>query len=178
MPHSGHLWYHIIINTRGTWLPGDPRGFRNRNARVRSAGDYKHPPPPDEHVGLHHYQRQRSGTAVRIPSHLFHTVCHALVNKVRSQDHHLLAVSVDAIHAHLLVELPRDRAAVKRMVGRWKQAASHALRHALPGRVWADGCDPQVIRDREHQRRVYRYILDHRKRGAFTWCFRGGDAEG
>jgi hypothetical protein len=26
-------WYHIMCNTFGTWLPGDPKGFRTRHHR-------------------------------------------------------------------------------------------------------------------------------------------------
>ena len=40
-------WYHVNGNTYGTWLPGDPRGWRERGHKKHVAGDYKNPPPPD-----------------------------------------------------------------------------------------------------------------------------------
>lgn len=40
-------WYHIMCHTYGTWLPGDPRGFRTRHHREHVEGDYKSPPHPD-----------------------------------------------------------------------------------------------------------------------------------
>jgi hypothetical protein len=46
-------WFHITWNTYGTWLPGDPRGFRSHNHRIHSSGTYKSPPPPGEHHLLH-----------------------------------------------------------------------------------------------------------------------------
>ena len=37
-------WYHCMGNTHGTWLPGDPRGFRTRHHKEHVEGDYKNPP--------------------------------------------------------------------------------------------------------------------------------------
>lgn len=39
-------WYHCVGHTYGTWLPGDPKGFRTRHHREHIIGDYKLPPPP------------------------------------------------------------------------------------------------------------------------------------
>ena len=41
-----HGWFHIIGNTYGTWVRGDPKGFRTLHHREHIEGDYKHPPPP------------------------------------------------------------------------------------------------------------------------------------
>jgi len=38
LSQSARLWRHVIINTRGTWLHGDSRGFRNRKHRIHSSG--------------------------------------------------------------------------------------------------------------------------------------------
>ncbi len=38
-------WYHVILSTYGSWLYGDPRGFRTRHHREHVEGDYKNPPP-------------------------------------------------------------------------------------------------------------------------------------
>jgi hypothetical protein len=40
-------WYHCMFHTYGTWLPGDPRGFRTRHHKNHIEGDYKHPPEED-----------------------------------------------------------------------------------------------------------------------------------
>src|SRR5690349_5207107 len=37
-------WFHCTTHTYGTWLRGDPRGWRSRNHREHVDGDYKHPP--------------------------------------------------------------------------------------------------------------------------------------
>ncbi|HEX3314753.1 MAG TPA: hypothetical protein VHR72_07680 [Gemmataceae bacterium] len=31
------------LSTYGSWLPGNPRGFRSRKHRIHSSGDYKNP---------------------------------------------------------------------------------------------------------------------------------------
>ncbi|MGA2498375.1 MAG: hypothetical protein ABSH20_11575 [Tepidisphaeraceae bacterium] len=49
-------WYHCMGNTYGTWLYGDPRGFRTRHHREHIPYDYKHPPPP----GLYKEKYERS----------------------------------------------------------------------------------------------------------------------
>jgi hypothetical protein len=49
MPTFGKRWRHVIVNTRCSWLHGDLRGFRNRKHRIHSSGDYRNPPPPEEH---------------------------------------------------------------------------------------------------------------------------------
>ena len=169
MPQSGHLWYHVVLNTHRTWLPGDRRGFRSRDGHIHSSGDYRNPPPENEHAGFRNYHQHRSGEPVRIPRSLQAVICSKLVEKIHSQNYRVLAAAVDDCHAHLLVELPSDRRQIKKVVGLWKQAASHAVRDQMPGRVWAEDCDPVPIEDRPHQIRTYRYILGHASQGAVTW---------
>jgi hypothetical protein len=52
-------WRMITISTKRSWLPGDQRGFRNRQHRIHSSGDYKNPPPRWEHEGLRRYNEKR-----------------------------------------------------------------------------------------------------------------------
>ncbi len=50
-------WFHITFSTYGTWLPGDPRGFRAWKHKLHSSGDYKSRPPQGEHAALQRYAR-------------------------------------------------------------------------------------------------------------------------
>ena len=175
MPTQGKQWYHIIINTRGSWLTGDPRGFRSRNHRKHSAGDYKNPPPAGQHAGLHKVIRENSRAAVKLPADLYCVIGESMLAKAESQEHRILALAVDAHHAHVLAELPVDRKLVKQIVGSWKQRASHAVRDRLPGVIWSKSCDPIRIDDRAHQVCVFEYILEHAQAGAWVWSFRGED---
>ncbi|XAM00875.1 hypothetical protein OT109_05710 [Phycisphaeraceae bacterium D3-23] len=81
-----------------------------------------------------------------------------------------MAVSVNATHTHLLIELPEGYDAAKKTSGQLKQAASHAVGAALPSQVWAAGGKPIEVNDSEHHRRVYHYILRHRCEGDWTWA--------
>jgi hypothetical protein len=38
-------WYHVVVHVYGSWLRGDPRGWRARHHREHVDGDYKNPPP-------------------------------------------------------------------------------------------------------------------------------------
>ena len=172
MPQPGRQWYQVILNTRCSWLHGDPRGFRSKNHRIHSSGDYKHRPPQGEHAGLYRYHQERGGKPIRIPKDLFPVIGKRLVSKIESQGHRLLAVSLDPHHVHLLVELPGDRKSIRKIVGTWKQAASHAIRERLPGKIWAEDCDPESMKDRNHQRNTFFYILRHGQKDAWTWDYR------
>ena len=172
MPTPGKCWYHIILNTHGSWLPGDPRGFRSKHHKRHSSGDYKHPPPRGEHVGLHRYAKDVSSQAVVIKQALRSVIGKAIYAKINEQHHKVLAMAVGSNHAHLLVELPNNRSQVKQIAGTWKQISSHKVREALPGQVWATGGDPIPIKDRGHQLRAYEYILNHRHEGAWVWSFK------
>ena len=44
-PEPWNNWYHCMGNTYGTWLPGNPKGFRTRHHREHVEGDYNSPPP-------------------------------------------------------------------------------------------------------------------------------------
>jgi len=137
MPTPGKAWHHIIFNTRGSWLTGDPRGFRSRNHRKHSDGDYKQRPPIGQHAGLHRAVRDNSRSAVKLPKSLWVIIGQAVLSKCKEQRHRVLVLAVDALHVHLLVELPGDRKDVKQIVGSWKQKASHAVREQMPGSIWS-----------------------------------------
>src|ERR1700722_14324129 len=46
-------WFHCMSNTYGTWLRGDPRGWRSRNHREHVDGDYRSPPPRGKYKIMH-----------------------------------------------------------------------------------------------------------------------------
>jgi hypothetical protein len=55
-------------------------------------------------------------------------------------------------------------------LGHAKLHAYHVVREqGWTGKLWAKRCKVVRIRDREHQQNVYRYILDHRREGAWVW---------
>lgn len=170
-PSNTNCWWHWIISTRGSWLHGDQRGFRSRRHRLHSSGDYKHRPPADEHAGLRQFHQQRSAKPMIIPPTLREQVGRAILRKIRSQRSRVIIIAVSGMHAHGITQLATDRGQVKRVIGTWKQASSHAIRTEFPGRIWAEGSDPVPIKNHEHQVNAFNYILEHEEHGAWLWTF-------
>jgi hypothetical protein len=163
-------WRHVVISTYGSWLPGDPRGFRSKDHAIHSSGDYKNPPPPGEHAGLHRHAKGITGAPVMIPAALRPMVGEAILAKLLKLELRVLAVSVAGMHSHLLVELPDNPITIRHLIGQCKSVSSHAIRERLPGRVWAYGGGFKPVDDPEHQRNVYTYILN--QSDAWTWTYK------
>ena len=178
MPAPGKRWRHIIVNTKCSWLHGDGRGFRDRDHRLNSSGDYKNPPPEDEHGGLRDYYEKRSGDQVEIPVAARPLIGHAIIENLTGRGHRLLAVSVSKLHAHFVVELPDSVKALKTIVGWAKQKSSRAVTHILSGEVWSAGEAYKPIDDPGHLRRAVKYVLDQKKQGAWVWSYKEGDSSG
>jgi REP element-mobilizing transposase RayT len=169
MPRAGYRWRHVVISTHNSWLPGDPRGFRSKDHDVHSSGDYKHPPPAGEHAGLHRYAKRHSGPPVVLPAPLRETVGRAILQELEKHGATIPALAVAGMHAHLLIELPDDIAEMRRIIGRCKTAACHAIREEMPGRVGANYGSYKPVDDRAHHHAVYHYILGQQNAG--LWSF-------
>jgi hypothetical protein len=173
MPEEGKRWRHVIISTLNSWLPGDPKGFRTVEHKIHSSGDYKKPPPPGEHAGLHRYSKEISGKPVTIPEELRETIGTQIREELIRVEHRILVISVAATHCHVLVELPDDRKEIRRIIGECKRKASVAVRKKLPGRVWAHDGKYDPVNTQEHQRNVYNYIWNKQDE-AWIWSFKDG----
>ncbi len=100
-----------------------------------------------------------------------------MLEKATEMNSPCLVLAAGATHTHLLLALPDGWEWVKREVGRLRQASSHAIREAQPGRVWADGGKPIRIKDVEHQRTVFHYIVSHGAQGAWVWRYDRNDGD-
>ena len=174
MPNPGTAWWHVIINARGTWLHGDPRGFRSRKHKIHSGGNYRCPPPLSEHQPLHEYQKARTNRPVHFEAAHQRVIGEGLLRGAELADVRCIAYAVSFTHAHLLVEIADDLSVVRKLVGRLKRNASRSVHTLLPGRIWADGGNYVRIRDRSHQLRVFHYIAEHEgKEDAWIWSVGG-----
>jgi REP element-mobilizing transposase RayT len=172
MPRRGFCWWHVIWSTHCSWLPGDPRGFRNRRHRIHSSGDYRRPPPVGEHAGLHQYHQSRSADAVELTP----------VQQVLARDFivvacgrlgiRLLASSIGRQHVHLLAELPTDWRRTKRVVGHLKTKSSRFVKVGSRNRLWSTGGKFLPVEDRAYQMTVFRYITERQERNAVIWSLR------
>src|SRR4051794_35542328 len=132
-------WRHCILNARCSWLHGDARGFRSREHRIHSSGDYRNPPPADEHEGLRRYHQPRSDEPVKFDFEIRAILLAAFVLKLRALGYRVIAASLGEQHLHVLVLLPWDLDEVRKILGKCKQRASHAVRKQLPGNIWSEG---------------------------------------
>jgi hypothetical protein len=125
-------WLHVQWSTYGAWLPGDPRGFRNRDHRIHSSGTYKAPPPSGEHIGLLWYATSRlKKNPVTLSMEHRVLARDAIVQKAAILRRPLAALAVCGQHVHALISV--DDSIVDAEVGKLKRHSSHALRDGLPG---------------------------------------------
>ena len=175
MVRDGCCWWHVVINSCGSWLPGDSRGFRSRDHRIHSSGDYHHRPPAGEHAGLLSYATARTGREVHFSADERTLLGQAILRSLASADVPCIAAAVSATHAHLLVEHDWPWESIHALAARIKQTSSFRVRDAIPGRIWSKGSHPVRISDRAHQHRAYHYILNHEtKENAWVWKFDSG----
>ncbi len=157
-----------MCSTRGAWLPGDERGFRSRHHRIHSTGDYRSPPPVEEHAGLRRTVAAMAHPFVRLTPAVRPTIAKAFAEKFRKECCLPVLVAVAETHIHALISVGKTDA--KRIVGRAKQYASHQVRESMPGKIWGQGCHVVRVRDRSHFRVIIEYINEHeRAEGAFVW---------
>ncbi len=160
-----------MCQTYGTWLPGDPKGFRTQHHREHIDGDYRSPPPAGrdaerwahakrimrrEPVYLTLPQRQRAGDEI--------------VRSFAKRHIELKVISIDCVHLHALSPHP-DRNPRHHM-GIAKRECSHYMKQdnlAPAGGLWGVRCECVPIKDAKHFDNVDRYILDHESKGAAVW---------
>jgi hypothetical protein len=161
-----------MIGTYCAWLPGDHRGFRSKNHKIHSSGDYKNPPPTYEHDGLRRYHRERHPEPVEIPYEARRLVAGAIAKVLVDLGYRVLVVSVSERHAHFLADLPVDLKKFTRIVGLCKSQSSRAIKHVRPGRVWARDDTHILVKDRRQRKNCYLYLRDKQGPGAVAWSIR------
>ncbi len=158
--------YHIIFCTYGSWLPGDPRGFRTRHHRMHVEGDYKNPPSPGIYEGLHAYvEGHMKKSSVTIPSSLRPIIARACIEQFAKEGIEVVVMSVGGQHVHITALCLQS--GLKQAVGRAKKVSSHRICTQIPGKVWAAGCKLVLVRDDEHWANVLKYIRNHKD--AWVW---------
>jgi len=165
--------YHITWGTYGSWLPGDPRGFRTGKGREHVPYDYKNPPPPGLYAGLHAYARRSLKKApVSIPKDLRQAVGCRCLDQFAKENVAVFVMSVGGEHVHAAIECPAE--GLKQVIGRAKKVSSHGVRDRIPGRLWQAGCRAIPVHSDDYWRTLLQYIQDHAPH-AWVW-FRGGGA--
>ena len=165
-------WYHCSGNMYGTWLRGDPRGWRARHHREHVEGDYKNPPTENFARQFRRSQKLMKKPAVVLASRQMKLAGWAMVERLLAARIELLSLSLDDHHFHLVARFPDHRP--RKYVGLAKQRAAYLLvqRGELKAPVWGKRGLCLPITSRTHQVRSVNYDIDHGRRGAFVWTFK------
>ncbi len=194
-PNAWHNWYHAVGSTYGTWLRGDPRGFRTFQHRQHVEGDYRHPPPPGVFAPIFEISKTSlRHPPVRLTIAQRQWTCLAMVDKFEQDKVEVLALAIMSNHFHLEARFPllttdqRRRCAAsllrdgrdpapRHFIGRARKHASFVLRDQglKPGSpVWGVRPKMDPNRDRQHQVNIVRYIQGHVEEGGAVYLFDRG----
>jgi hypothetical protein len=99
-------------------------------------------------------------------------VLRAFVEKMQALGFRIIAASCGEKHLHGLPELVTEYGECRKIVGKCKQKASHAVRDVLPGRIWAEGGSYEEIEDVGHLHNTYNYIREKQEAGTVVWSHR------
>jgi REP element-mobilizing transposase RayT len=173
-PH-GFAWWHIQVGTYCSWLPGDKRGFRSHDHGVHSSGDYKKPPPEDEHAGLWKFHKNRHPEPRVIDRAYRLRVATTIAETLLASDIVILVVAVSDKHAHLVAQLPTDLKQFNRLLGRAKAKSSAVVPKSgwTSPTLWAHDDNHKMLRDRAYQLNAFAYVRNNQGPKAAIWCFEG-----
>lgn len=173
-------WFHHTGHCFGSWLRGDPRGWRTRHHREHVEGDYKNPPEEGAWEWLFAYsKRLMKRKEVTLDWTLRVFVLHCVVAKLLADGVEVLCASLDNRHLHVLARYPK--ASPRYALGYAKKYATQKLKaHGLAvgldlqlgEGIWAKRSHPEPIADQDHHVFAFKYILKHAKKGAVVWHFK------
>lgn len=168
-------WFHCTGSTYGTWLRGDPRGWRARHHREHVIGDYKSPPPKGTYDKLFEQSKQlMKRQRVILTRQQRELACRAMAEALRFHEVEIIDICIGAKHWHVLARFEplgtfasRDEA--RRLMGIAKKRSARALSDEgeIPvGGAWAVRCRPLPVKNRPHQLNIAKYIRAHSEKGA------------
>lgn len=172
-------WWLVTWTTYGTWLPGDPRGFRTwrgteyvppprRYARLNES-TYNRADYADKHANA----RELSDPAVVLTPVHQNVALSAILKDIETIPLYASAIAVGASHIHLLAKFAERR--IRATVGRLKAAATRAIHDAdatfQPKRIWAKECHMKSKETEADYRTALNYIKRHFLEGALIHVF-------
>ncbi len=124
-------WYHVTVHVYGSWLRGDPRGWRARHHREHVEGDYRSPPPAGAFDHLYRLSKAlMKRDRIRVAAGFREFIARAIAEKLQIDAIEVLIVSMSDKHLHLLARFP-DRNP-REMLGYAKKYATQKLKaHGL-----------------------------------------------
>lgn len=189
-PNAWHNGYHAVGSTHGTWIRGDPRGFRTYHHNQHVEGDYRNPPPPGVFAPLFEYAKGKlKHPPVKLSVPQRRVICRAMIARFEREGVDVVALAVCENHFHLLARFPSMSAAQQARLSKVilqdgrdpaprhylalaRKEASYELKAAdlMPGGpVWAARPKMDPVRDRPHHANVGQYVRDHVKQAAAVY---------
>jgi hypothetical protein len=169
--HPWNDWYHVMFHTYGTWLPGDPKGFRTRHHREHIDGDYRNPPPKGKYDELwERSKRLMKREPVWLTYEQRKRAVEEFVRSFKKWNVQVRVLSIDAIHFHALIKCPDHNP--RHWVGLAKKESSAYMKRdgsAPQGGLWAVRCECLPIANAGHFDRVIHYIPEHESKGAVAY---------
>jgi hypothetical protein len=103
-------WFHCNGNTYGTWVRGDPRGWRSRKHHEHVDGHYKKPPPKGKYKRQYEQsKRLMKRKEVELPLDAREIACRMMVESLLFRGVEVIALSVGKRHWHALTRfVPLD----------------------------------------------------------------------
>jgi len=176
---TGHRnsWFHVVLTTYGSWLPGDNRGFRTRHHRLHVEGDYTHPPPSNAFGTLkRHSQQSLKHDSVSLNTDQRRMACRAIRDSLFESGATIACLAVAARHVHILVQLPPEE--TRKRIGTAKRHTWHVLNETgWTKKLWAKGGKFVPVNDEQHWSNVFRYIRRHEEEGACVWTWDGNEED-
>lgn len=168
------MWHLVTVNTYGTWLPGDPRGFQTRHHRTHVAPPRRYATDnevydPQEFVELHERSETHlNGDEIKLTPAQVRIVVSCFRGHLAEMRFACLAMTMDFWHGHLVVSCAPDD--LKTTVAKLKGRASRMLgKQGLPGRVWSKRFHARKLKDENAVRAAVQYVARHANARAVTW---------
>jgi hypothetical protein len=172
-----------MANTYGSWLRGDPRGYRERHHRRHIDGDYRHPPEKGTYKRiLRRSQDSMKRDPVRLEREVRKVALRAFVDCLVGDGVVVLVACLGATHLHVLAQFkdnpPRQRVGwakfeatkkVKEFINAHGAAMGISLNLKTGEGLWGKRSECRPIKDRAHRLNALNYIADHWKQGAVVW---------
>ena len=170
-------WYHCIVGTYGQWLPGDERGWRERNHHEHVHGYYNPPAQPTRlsEARLANSRRIMNWHPYLIESADRSTIGGHLLESFKLQNIPILALAVCAKNFHALLQIAQQNP--KRILGIAKRHVTIRFAPLINSstnkrlQIWEGGGHGKAIRDRRHALEALQYILYHLHEGAWVWSY-------
>jgi hypothetical protein len=167
------LWWLLTWRTYGSWLPGDPRGFRTWRRR-----EYVPPPReqaesgepiynPGDYTERYAAARERlTAPAVCLTLADRRKACSALVAEIGKLQIVPAILAVAESHVHFISQFGELR--IRRVAGRLKAAATIAIKHqnSTEGPVWGTGSHMKSLYAEDDFVSAFRYVEQHEGEGA------------